>query len=466
MRKSILYLALITLLLSSCIVSASEHKDVYFFYSTTCPHCKAEKIFLENLESTCNENQITIHYLIGSENEELWEKKAEEFGVKTGPVPQTYVGDKAFIGYTEEEGELEFSEVYDAYIGYSNQLSEAILGDINITDPEKQHTCDCEDCSSNFEANLPKITPLQWILFIILLIYGSSFFLFKHKIKENKKLRQYWTFFFILLVIIASFIIFKSFSDVSIKNFASSLPFPLFTFIIALADGFNPCAFTVLIILLSLLTYTKKKKDMLTIGLTFIITSAIMYFIFIIVMILIGSWAMEKYSSIIYLILGIAITIAGIINIKDFFFFKKGVSLSISDKDKKTFTSRARDIVNKLRDSTSTKTFMIAIAGTILLAIFVNLVELGCTAILPAVFMTSLLSSFGNTINLQHVLWTAFYSVVYILPLLVILLNFIYFFKSTRLTENQGRKLKLFSGLLMLIFGLIMAFAPNLLIFN
>jgi len=466
MKTTLLYLTLVLLLLTSGIAYASEHKDVYFFYSTTCPHCKAEKIFLENLEQTCNENQINIHYLIGSENEELWQQITEKYSTKPGPVPQTYVGDKAFIGYTEEEGELEFSEVYNAYIGYSNQLSEAILGDINITDPEKQHSCDCEDCSHNFEANLPSITPLQWIIFIILLIYGSSFFLFKHKIKENKKLRQYWIFVFIFLIIISVFIIFKSFSDVSIKNFASNLPFPVFTFIIALADGFNPCAFTVLIILLSLLTYTQKKKDMLTIGLTFIITSAIMYFIFIMIMILIGSWAMEKYSAIIYLILGIAISIAGIINLKDFFFFKKGISLSISDKDKKTFISKARDIVNKLKESNSIKTFTLAIFATILLAIFVNLVELGCTAILPAVFMTSLLSSFGNNIGLQHIFWTTMYSIIYILPLLVILLNFIYFFKSTRLTESQGRKLKLFSGLLMLIFGLIMAFAPNLLIFN
>ena len=222
MKKSLLYLTIVLLLLTSGISYAQNTTEVYFFYSTTCSHCKAEKIFLENLEATCGDKPIKIHYLIGSENEELWQQTAEKYGTKTGPVPQTYVDDKAFIGYTEEEGELEFSEVYNAYIGYSNQLSEAILGKYEQEEPAG--SCDCENCSHNFEANLPSITPLQWIIFLILLIYGSSFFLFKHKIKENKKLRQYWIFVFIFLIIIAIFIIFKSFSDVSIKNFASNLP--------------------------------------------------------------------------------------------------------------------------------------------------------------------------------------------------------------------------------------------------
>jgi len=183
-------------------------------------------------------------------------------------------------------------------------------------------------------------------------------------------------------------------------------------------------------------------------------------------MVFIGSWAMEKYSSIILLILGIGILAAGLINIKDYFFFKKGISLSISDNQKSKFIRKARNIVNRLKDSNDIKSFTIAIFGTILLGIFVNLIELGCTAILPTVYMTTLLNSFGTDLTINHIFWTGLYAIVYIIPLLAILLNFIYSFKSTRLTESQGRKLKLVSGLIMIGFGLIMIFIPNLLIFH
>jgi len=44
--------------------------------------------------------------------------------------------------------------------------------------------------------------------------------------------------------------------------------------------------------------------------------------------------------------------------------------------------------------------------------------------------------------------------------------NFIYSFKSARLTETQGRRLKLVAGLFMVFFGLVMIFQPNLLVFG
>jgi uncharacterized membrane protein HdeD (DUF308 family) len=80
--------------------------------------------------------------------------------------------------------------------------------------------------------------------------------------------------------------------------------------------------------------------------------------------------------------------------------------------------------------------------------------------------MASLVSSYGRDIAIPHLLWTGFYSLVYILPLLAILLNFVYTFKSARLTEKQGRVLKLISGLFMIFFGMIMIFSPELLMFG
>ena len=173
----------------------------------------------------------------------------------------------------------------------------------------------------------------------------------------------------------------------------------MFVSFIAFADGFNPCAFTVLIILLSLLTYTKSKKDMTIVGSTFITTSAVIYFAFIMIMVLLGSIFLERYGSIFMLVLGTIITIAGIINIKDFFFFKKAISLSLSESQQLEITKRASKIVRDVQTvGQDKKKFFGALFGTILLAIIVNVVELGCTAILPVVYMTSLVNYCTNNI--------------------------------------------------------------------
>ncbi|MGD9950578.1 MAG: hypothetical protein AB7U29_19180 [Desulfobulbus sp.] len=67
---------------------------------------------------------------------------------------------------------------------------------------------------------------------------------------------------------------------------------------------------------------------------------------------------------------------------------------------------------------------------------------------------------------MSYALWTGFYALVYIVPLLIILANFIYLFSSVRIGEETGRRLKLAAGALMLFFGLIMIFRPGLLAFG
>ncbi len=106
------------------------------------------------------------------------------------------------------------------------------------------------------------------------------------------------------------------------------------------------------------------------------------------------------------------------------------------------------------------------LGGTILLAIFVNIIELGCTAILPAVYMTSLLQYCDSNRWLCSIFWTGIYALIYIIPLMAILANFVYSFKSSRLSETQGKMLKLIAGIFMLFFGLLMIFKPELLSFS
>ena len=52
---------------------------------------------------------------------------------------------------------------------------------------------------------------------------------------------------------------------------------------------------------------------------------------------------------------------------------------------------------------------------------------------------------------------------IYVLPLLVIVIVFTLRFGAHKLSENEGRTLKLLSGLMMLLLGVILVIAPDLL---
>ncbi|MBS1266064.1 MAG: hypothetical protein MAG795_00029 [Candidatus Woesearchaeota archaeon] len=416
---------------------AQSEKQLVLFYSKTCPHCHEEIEFLNQIKTDYPDIEFNFYEISSPENSALLDKYAKEYDTTTRGVPRTFIADKVFIGFDPGQGELEYTQQYKAYIGYKNQI-EKHLAELN---------------NSNYNPQNQKTKTPFWI-FSLILIFALTYPLFKKK--------RLWISGLVGIIILSLFL-FVLFSPESIiTSFASNLPFPLFVGVIALADGFNPCAFTVLFILLSLLTYTKNKKDMALVGLVFIIASALMYFIFISLMIIIGGVFVEKYGFIILKILGLVVLIAGAINIKDFFFFKKGVSLTISKKQKNKITKKASGIVKSLK----TKTKLYAIFATFMLAIGVNIVELGCTAILPTVYMSSLITNFGSKFAFPHIMWTAVYSLIYVLPLFVILGNFIFSFKSKRISKKLGKKLKLVSGIFMLICGLILLLKPELLMFG
>jgi glutaredoxin len=425
--------------------------DIYFYHSKTCPHCLKQKPVMEYIDE--HNRAVRLHSYEVHDNPAAWQEFLEKYQLPSAAVPRTLIGDKIFVGYSEGEGNLEYIPVHKSYLGYKNQIIKAIeeaLGrSINIPGKDVNH---------------PKGLP--WKIVFFPMVYGLTYPLFKTKLKTEVS-KRYWVGGLGASIIVTLLTFLSLTPEVVIKQFAQSLPFPLFVFIIALADGFNPCAFTVLIILLSLLTYTKSRKDMTLVGSTFILTSALMYFLFIMLMIAVGSIFIERWGTLFLLLLGVLITLAGAINLKDYFWFKQGVSLSLNENQQRVISQKAGRISRDLQGAKQDKKlFWLALGGTILLAIFVNLVELGCTAILPVVYLTSLLQYCRDGFWLCSYFWTGIYAAIYVIPLLAILGNFIYFFKSSRLTEQQGRLLKLVGGLFMLFFGLVMIFRPEFLSFG
>ncbi|HET6720928.1 MAG TPA: hypothetical protein VFH22_14845, partial [Rhodocyclaceae bacterium] len=56
--------------------------------------------------------------------------------------------------------------------------------------------------------------------------------------------------------------------------------------------------------------------------------------------------------------------------------------------------------------------------------------------------------------------WLALYNLIYVVPLLLIVLTFVGTLSAHKLSEREGRLLKLLSGTLMLELGLVLTLAP------
>jgi len=230
----------------------------------------------------------------------------------------------------------------------------------------------------------------------------------------------------------------------------SEYSLPMFTLLIASLDAFNPCAFFVLLFLLSMLVHARSRKRMLFIGGVFVLISGVLYFLFMAawlnVFLLIGQ------VNTITLVAGILAILFSIINIKDFFWFKQGVSLSIPDSAKPKLFQRVRLLVN----ANNIKTMLLA---TIALALFANTYELLCTAGFPMVYTRMLtLSELSDASYYRYLL---FYNIVYVIPLAFIVLVFVATLGGHKLQEKHGRLLKLISGNMMLLLGLVLVFVPN-----
>jgi thiol-disulfide isomerase/thioredoxin len=224
----------------------------------------------------------------------------------------------------------------------------------------------------------------------------------------------------------------------------SSLSLPVLTIVLGGLDSFNPCSFFILILLLNLLLYLRSKRRMLLVGCIFIFFSGFFYFLFMFVlfnMLLITA----TYVSIISFIAGFIALAIGIFNIKDFFFFKKGPSLSIPEEKRALTFKRMRSLVKA-------PSLFAMLGGTIFLAVTVNFYELLCTLGFPLIF-TSRLTELQLPL-VQYYLYIFFYNVVYVIPLIIILLIFTFTLGTLKLSEWQGQRLKLLSGIMIFSFGL------------
>lgn len=232
-----------------------------------------------------------------------------------------------------------------------------------------------------------------------------------------------------------------------------SLSLPILTVVIAFFDGFNPCAMWVLLFLISLLLGMEDKKKMWILGLTFILTSGLIYFCFM------AAW-LKVYEFIgiqIWLtkVIGVVAILSGLLNLRKFWNEREGCSTVEGEKRKEVFT--------KLKDITSSRRFILAMVGIILLAISINLVELVCSAGLPAIYTGVLTVS--NLPSTSYYLYLLLYVLIFVLDDLMVFVIAMLTLRATGISTKYGKISNLVGGAIILTLGIILIVKPELLTF-
>lgn len=482
------------------ILFAQQKVEVYFFWGLGCPHCAKEKPFLEKLEKkypqlVVKDFEVYFH----SQNQELFKEVAKAYNTQPSGVPTIFIGKNFIVGFDSEEttGKEIEELIKDCLTNYCPSPAEVLsAGGIDKwkppetppTKPSQFQICihyfiqnDCFQCQnlvqflqsisekygidfkiynvSESEENRQIYEKLQEFYGISfagfpIVFLGDSYLIGDQSIKENiekliircqkegcpcpvdeikqtlKQIPKPETF-----VAEEKKEIKISFLGKEIKiSSQSSLLF--LGIILGLADGINPCMFSVLLFLLTYLLAIGSKKRAIKVGIVFTIGVFFVYFLFMMGMINLIS--LIGFIQKVKIIIATFALVASLILIKDFFAYGKWFSLEIPEK--------AKPLIEKLIKKGT-------IPSAILLAIFSSLVELPCTAGIPLVYTTLLAQK--STSFLPYLIW---YNLFFILPLIIIILSVAFAWARIDKVEkwrlNFKKYMRLIAGSILLVLAI------------
>ena len=383
--------------------------NLYFFYGSTCPHCKKAEAFLEKIKEKYPLVEIKSYEVFGNKENaklllELFENCDEE---KTVRVPAIFIGQEVIVGYLSEEttGQAIEEAVEKCLTG---ECIDPLTGidecQFCQCEGEQGEICQCQVCACQKQEKTDQI------------------------------------------------INYPFFGKINLSN----LSLPVLTVVLAGLDGFNPCAMWVLLFLIALLVNVRSRKKIWLVGGTFIAASGIIYFL------LLSAWLnlflVISYINLTRIMIGILAVGAGIWQIRNFIIFKPGVCevAPIGGKWHQRLSAKAKQIVQ----SSGLPAFL----GVVALALAVNLIEFFCSAGLPAIY-TRLLS-LNQLSSLNYYLYLLLYTFIFMLDDLIIFGIAVITLSKIGFTEKYTKWSMLIGGLLIFILGFLLIFRPDFLIFG
>ena len=222
------------------------------------------------------------------------------------------------------------------------------------------------------------------------------------------------------------------------------------TLIIGFVDGFNPCSLWVLSVLLALTLTSGSRTKVITVGITFLLVTTLVYSLFILGVFTLFSYI--GYLRWIQITVALIAIMFGVVNMKDYFWYKEGVSFTISDKHKPKLYQNMRSTV------VTPRSLFGLIGTTAVMAAGVSLIEFSCTAGFPVIWSNIMIAN--NVSTLYFALLLGLYMLIYLLDELAVFAAAAISMKAIRMEEKHGRLLKLISGVIMLTLGIVMAINP------
>ncbi|MEK6943507.1 MAG: GAP family protein [Nanoarchaeota archaeon] len=213
----------------------------------------------------------------------------------------------------------------------------------------------------------------------------------------------------------------------------------------ALIDSINPCAIGVLILLVSVLMVYKSKKDMLFYGMVYIFCVFLTYLLAGLGILYFLSKVPLFISEYISIIVGSVVVIAGLIEIKDFFWYGQGITLSIPPEKAKK--------INEM-----TKKF--TLPAMIVLGVFVAGVELPCTG---GPYL-AILVFFSQNFDFTSFMLLVLYNIIFVMPLIVILLMVFFGYKIQNLKrwkQSNRTYMRLAAGIVLILLGWLLILIAN-----
>ena len=243
------------------------------------------------------------------------------------------------------------------------------------------------------------------------------------------------------------------------SNETASIPFlgninpinysiPALAVILGLVDGFNPCAMWVLVYLISLiLSVNDRKKIWLLVG-TFVFASGTLYFLFM------AAWLnvflLMGYMRPLTIILGLGALYFGVAGIREYI---AGGAVC------KTGSSQAKTM-GRIEKIVKSPVTIATLLGIIALAFIVNSIEFACSSALPAIFTYVL--SISSLSSIQYYAYILLYDFFFMLDDLIIF-SLAAFAANTSLGTKYAKYCKLIGGIILVVLGFVLAFAPGLL---
>jgi cytochrome c biogenesis protein CcdA/glutaredoxin len=366
--------------------------DIYMFWGNGCPHCAMAKPYLEELAERYPQVRLHLYEVWYDEgNLAIFQQMAGAYGFEPHGVPTIFIGSQYWEGYSDT---------------IAQQIETAVA------------SCSQEACVNPGAGIIPGETSLP----------GAG---------EPQA-----------AVDAADTITLPFIGEVNLAGQSLWIS----TLLISFVDGFNPCSLWVLSILLALTLHTGSRKKVLIIGLIFITVTAAVYALFIAGLFTVLS--IVSFVGWIQVVVALVALFFGAVNIKDYFYYKEGVSFTIDDKNKPGIYQRMRRVLD------ASESFWGLAGATVVMGAGVSLVEFSCTAGFPVLW--SNLMATEKVTAVTFALLLLFYLFIYQIDELAIFFTAVFTLKASRLEEKHGRILKLIGGTLMLTLAAVMVINPAL----